>query len=63
MRRARTDRDLLIEVMRTYGYYDAQVYQSLGGLEDRADGEARGPIDVEKVVVRFDVQPGPQYKF
>lgn len=63
VRRARTDRDLLIEVMRTYGYYDAQVYQSLGGLEDRVDGEARGPIDVEKVVVRFDVQPGPQYKF
>ena len=62
VRRARTDRETLAEVMRVYGYYDAQIYQTLGGLGDRAEGEAAGPIDVEKVIVRFDVQPGPQYK-
>jgi translocation and assembly module TamA len=66
VRRARTDRETLQQVMRVYGYYDAQIYQTLGGLGegqagDRADGEAAGPVDVEKVVVRFDVQPGPQY--
>lgn len=31
VRRARTDRELLINIMRIHGYYDAQVYQSLGG--------------------------------
>lgn len=62
VRRARTDRETLEQVMRVYGYYDAQIYRTLGGLGDRPEGEAAGPIDVEKVVVRFDVQPGPQYK-
>lgn len=61
VRRARTDRETLQQVMRVYGYYDAQVYQTLGGLGDRADVEGGGPVDVEKVVVRYDVQPGPQY--
>ncbi len=74
VRRARTDRELLVNILRIHGYYDAQVYQSLGGLSapaagsaptdaETADGEKTGPIDVEKVVVRFDVQPGPQYHF
>lgn len=63
VRRARTDRELLEEIMRVYGYYDASVFQSIGGLGQRAEGEERGPIDISKVVVRFDVQPGPQYKF
>lgn len=77
VRRGRTDRELLVEIMRVHGYYDASVFQSLGGLGERAAGERaegqraegeaagprRGPIDVQKVVVRFDVQPGPQYKF
>lgn len=62
VRRARTDRETLEQVMRVYGYYDAQIYRTLAGLGDRTEGEAAGPIDVEKVVVRFDVQPGPQYK-
>lgn len=61
VRRARTDRETLQQVLRVYGYYDAQVYQTLGGLGERVEGEAAGPVDVEKVVVRFDVQPGPQY--
>lgn len=63
VRRARTDRELLVNIMRIHGYYDAQVYQSLGGLSAATNGDAVGPIDVEKVVVRFDLQPGPQYRF
>lgn len=63
VRRARTDRELLINILRIHGYYDAQVYQSLGGFTAPTGGEAAGPIDVEKVIVRFDLQPGPQYRF
>ncbi|SCX96891.1 autotransporter secretion outer membrane protein TamA [Novosphingobium aromaticivorans] len=63
VRRARTDRELLAEIMRVHGYYDAQIYQSLGGLGDAAEGDGSAPIDVEKVVVRYDIQPGPQYHF
>ncbi|MCC6942055.1 MAG: hypothetical protein IT551_10670, partial [Novosphingobium sp.] len=63
VRRARTDRELLINILRIHGYYDAQVYQSLGGLSAPGEGDAAAPIDVEKVVVRFDLQPGPQYRF
>ncbi|MFM2302593.1 MAG: hypothetical protein RLZZ84_2329, partial [Pseudomonadota bacterium] len=32
VRRARADNELLAEIMRGYGYYDAQIYQVLGGL-------------------------------
>ncbi|MBB3861385.1 translocation and assembly module TamA [Novosphingobium hassiacum] len=65
VRRARTDRELLINILRIHGYYDAQVYQSLGGLSAPAAAatDTPAPIDVEKVVVRFDLQPGPQYHF
>ncbi|WP_298288462.1 BamA/TamA family outer membrane protein [Novosphingobium sp.] len=63
VRRGRTDSELLVEILRVYGYYDASVFQSLGGLERVGEGEARGPIDIQKVAVRFDIQPGPQYKF
>lgn len=68
VRRARTDRELLVNILRIHGYYDAQVYQSLAGLSTPAAApdaataiEAPAPIDVEKVVVRYDIQPGPQY--
>lgn len=63
VRRARTDRELLVNILRIHGYYDAQVYQSLGGLAATAEGDPAGPVDVEKVVVRFDLQAGPQYRF
>lgn len=62
VRRARTDRETLQQVLRVYGYYDAQVYQTLSGLGERVEGETAGPSDIEKVVVRYDVQPGPQYR-
>ncbi|WP_245647563.1 BamA/TamA family outer membrane protein [Novosphingobium lentum] len=79
-RRARSDRDLLLRMLRVYGYYDADVTQSLGGFSTdgeqpgpvdvtqslggfSTDGEQPGPVDVSKVVVHFDIQPGPQYHF
>ena len=78
-RRARADRDLLLKTLRVYGYYDAEVYQSIGGLEPGgvADAPALAATDgaatdlaatdpVESPVnakVRFDVIPGPQYLF
>ena len=62
-RRAKEDTDLLQRVLRLYGYYDAEVTQSLSGFERPAEGgDVRGPVDVNKVVVRFDVVPGPQYR-
>lgn len=62
-RRARSDRDLLLQIMRLYGYYDAEVYQTLGGLDrTREPGAPRSRVDANKVVVRFDVVPGPAYK-
>ncbi len=63
-RRAKEDIALLQQVLRVYGYYDAQVVQSVAGVERRGQNAATGPggrIDANKAVVRFDVVPGPQY--
>jgi translocation and assembly module TamA len=61
-RRARSDRDLLQQMLRVYGYYDAEVYQSLKGEAAREDGTAP-PADLKELVVRFDVVPGPRYTY
>src|SRR5687768_6677159 len=50
-RRARADADLLAELMRAYGYYDAQVATRV----DAAPGGA--------FAVALEVQPGPLYRF
>lgn len=61
-RRGRSDRDLLLQIMRLYGYYDAEVYQTLGGLaRARDDASPRTRLDANKVVVRFDIVPGSPY--
>ena len=55
--RARSDKLLLERLMRIYGYYDAQVMQTVGGIEigqEVASGEVK---------VRFDITPGPRYRF
>ncbi|WP_225008476.1 autotransporter assembly complex protein TamA [Novosphingobium percolationis] len=65
-RRAKEDIDLLQQVLRVHGYYDAQVIQSIAGIERPGEGGAAPTgqrIDANKAVVRFDVVPGPQYKF
>ena len=60
-RRARSDRDLLLRTLRNYGYYDAEVYQTLGGVKDGDSGEA--VAEPGKVKVRFDVIPGARFVF
>lgn len=60
-RRARSDRDLLLRTLRNYGYYDAEVYQTLGGVKDGDSGETLA--EPGKVKVRFDVIPGPRFVF
>ena len=66
-RRARSDRDLLLNTLRNYGYYDAEVYQTLSGVKDGGgvkDGESgQTVIDPGNVKVRFDVIPGPRFVF
>jgi translocation and assembly module TamA len=67
-RRGREDLARLTQIMRLYGYYDAEIAQSIVGPEGvavRSEGlagaGAPAPFDAKKVVVRFDVVPGPQY--
>jgi len=63
-RRARQDTELLQQVLRVYGYYDAEISQSTTGYAAPAEGSGPGPaIDLKKVGVRFDVRPGPRYTF
>lgn len=61
-RRARQDTELLQQVLKVYGYYDAEVFQSTIGYAAPAEGSGPGPaIDLRKVGVRFDVRPGQRY--
>jgi translocation and assembly module TamA len=74
--RARADEELLGDILRTYGYYDGEVVRQLSGgrrardeltrsdgettenaAENAADAAAREPR------VRFDILPGPRYRF
>jgi translocation and assembly module TamA len=60
-RRAKADRNLLLQMLRVYGYYDGEVYQGLGGRSPAHDGAT--PTGQREVVVRFDVVPGPRYTY
>jgi translocation and assembly module TamA len=51
-RRAREDADLLVELLRSYGYYDALV-----------DTEVAAPADRDTVQVTLRAEPGPLYRF
>ena len=55
--RAGADRQLLGKLLRIYGYYDADVIQTINGIEpgDETASKSAG--------VRFDIVPGPRYKF
>ncbi|UVI40454.1 autotransporter assembly complex protein TamA [Qipengyuania spongiae] len=59
--RAREDEELLVELLRVYGYYDGQVVRSIGGTEPGTEGGAGGVA--ARPVVRFDVIPGERYTF
>lgn len=59
--RARADEDLLIEMLRTYGYYSGEVVRQLsGGRRGVVDGDDRIDTDPQ---VRFDIFPGTLYRF
>lgn len=63
--RARADEELLGDILRTYGYYDGEVVRQLSG--GRRAGEAAGEEEAEAASrepsVRFDILPGPRYRF
>ncbi len=53
----RADRELLENLLRAYGYYDARVWRQ---FDDAADGSAP---DADAPVVRFAALPGVRYQF
>lgn len=55
--RARSDEELLNTLLRVYGYYDAQVIRTIGAKESR---DAKSAATAQ---VRFDIIPGPRYRF
>ena len=53
--RASADRELLVRLLRIYGYYQGEVVQTVAGIL---------PGGTEAAVrVRFDVTPGPRFRF
>ena len=70
--RARSDRALLIKLLRIEGYYDAWVYQTVGGADagdTPANSSGANPSgakpgeEARNAKIRFDIQPGPRYRF
>ena len=59
--RARADRDLIERLLRIYGYYDAEVAQTVGNPNVQ-DGQLTDNAQ-QQIAVRFDVVPGDRYKF
>lgn len=76
---ANADQALLERLLRIYGYYDGQVFRSVGNAgpdgavqpddqpvaPDPAIADATKPADgaPRQAVVRFDIEPGRQYRF
>ncbi len=64
--RARADEALLVEMLRTYGYYDGEVVRQLSGgrrgFEDQDRNDAQRAVESEPQV-RFDILPGARYSF
>ncbi len=54
--RAKSDRELLLRLLRIYGYYEADVSQTVGGIapgQETASAETR---------VRFDISPAARFR-
>jgi translocation and assembly module TamA len=58
---ARRDEELLREMLRIYGYYDAQVIRSIDAATEGGAGDGAG--DGDKPVARFAIIPGTRYRF
>lgn len=62
--RARADEELLVEILRTYGYYDGNVVRQLSGGRRNLENGAADADDVSaEPQLRFDILPGPRYVF
>ncbi len=69
--RARQDEELLSELLRIYGYYDAQIMRSVTRVGDDNSGGNGGGGDADAdtvgadrgAQVRFDIVPGQRYRF
>ncbi|MFZ1743383.1 MAG: BamA/TamA family outer membrane protein [Pontixanthobacter sp.] len=55
--RARADQEVLSEMLRVYGYYDAQVIRTIG------EPQMGGANADNRESVRFDIIPGQRYRF
>ncbi|QFT77040.1 autotransporter assembly complex family protein [Erythrobacter sp. THAF29] len=59
--RARADEELLVQMLRTYGYYSGEVARQLSGGRRGDNGDiAASDTDPQ---VRFDILPGERYRF
>lgn len=61
--RARADQELLGEILRVYGYYAGEVIRQLSGGRRGFQGEPRTGEEAREPKVRFDILPGPLYRF
>lgn len=62
--RARVDAELLGELLRTYGYYSGEVVRQLSGGRRARGGDGESAAESASAPrVRFDVLPGPRYRF
>lgn len=59
--RARADEELLVEMLRVYGYYSGEVARALSGDRRGDNGETAGSDTGPKV--RFEILPGKRYRF
>src|SRR5579863_560835 len=60
--RAATDRDLLLRLLRTYGYYDGEVIQTVSRIAN-ASANSNASASPGAVIVSFEIVPGPRYSF
>jgi len=61
--RARADEELLGEILRVYGYYSGEVIRQLSGGRRGFQGEPETGEEARQPKVRFDILPGPLYRF
>jgi len=61
--RARADADLLDEILAAYGYYGSEVVRQLSGGRGSRDNGTENRDDAVRGAVRFDIYPGPQFRF
>ena len=55
--RARVDQELLRQLLDVYGYYDSQIIRSVAERRDGGEQAQAAPS------VRFDIIPGPRFRF